>query len=60
MPRSSPRYALQALAATESRPAALLVQRRHMGQEIEQVLPLSAFDAGDLRAVREAAVALQP
>jgi DNA gyrase subunit B len=53
-----PRYALELHPALETRPAALLVRRTHMGQELTQVLPLSAFDGGDLRAVREAAALL--
>jgi DNA gyrase subunit B len=53
-----PRYALELHPALETRPAALLIKRTHMGQELTQVLPLSAFDSGDLRAVREAATLL--
>jgi len=53
-----PRYKLEWHAATESRPAALLVRRLHMGEELTQVLPLTAFDNGELRAVREAAALL--
>jgi DNA gyrase subunit B len=30
----------------------------HMGEELSQVLPLNAFDTGELRAVREAAALL--
>ncbi|KAF1712328.1 DNA topoisomerase (ATP-hydrolyzing) subunit B [Pseudoxanthomonas kalamensis DSM 18571] len=51
----SPRYALTLQSATEQRPAALLATRRHMGEELTQVLPLSAFDSGELRPLREAA-----
>ncbi len=54
----SPRYALQLQAANEHRPAALLATRRHMGEELTQVLPLSAFEAGELRPLREAATLL--
>ncbi|MGN6513265.1 MAG: DNA topoisomerase (ATP-hydrolyzing) subunit B [Lysobacteraceae bacterium] len=50
-----PRYALELHPALDTRPAALLVKRAHMGQELTQVLPLTAFEGGDLRAVREAA-----
>ena len=50
-----PRYALDLQAATDSQPAALLVRRRHMGEELLQVLPMSAFEGGELRALREAA-----
>ncbi len=53
-----PRYTLALQAANESRPAALLVTRRHMGEELIQVLPISAFEGGELRALREAAAQL--
>ena len=53
-----PRYRLALHAATEARPAALLVTRSHMGEELTQVLPLSAFAQGELRPLREAAAAL--
>ena len=54
----SPRFALKLLPATESRPAALQVTRRHMGDELLQVLPLSIFEAGELRPLRDAAALL--
>ncbi|WP_226467402.1 DNA topoisomerase (ATP-hydrolyzing) subunit B [Luteimonas panaciterrae] len=50
-----PRYSLQLQLANESRPAALLITRRHMGEELVQVLPLSAFESGELRPLRDAA-----
>ena len=53
-----PRYALSLHPANESRQAALLVKRTHMGQELTQVLPLAAFEGGELRALREAAAML--
>ncbi|NUS60247.1 MAG: DNA topoisomerase (ATP-hydrolyzing) subunit B, partial [Lysobacter sp.] len=53
-----PRYRLELHAATESRPAAIAVHRTHMGEEIVQILPIAAFETGELRAVREAAVLL--
>ena len=53
-----PRYRLLLQTATESRPAALLVTRSHMGEELTQVLPLSVFEHGELRGLREAATAL--
>jgi DNA gyrase subunit B len=53
-----PRYRLTLQPATESRPPALLVTRAHMGEEMIQVLPLSAFEHGELRPLREAAAAL--
>ncbi|MBB6600551.1 DNA topoisomerase (ATP-hydrolyzing) subunit B [Luteimonas sp. MC1825] len=53
-----PRYALEFQAGDEERPAALLVTRRHMGLENVQVLPFSAFEGGELRALRDAAALL--
>jgi DNA gyrase subunit B len=53
-----PRYQLTLQAANESRPAALLIIRRHMGEELIQVLPLSIFEHGELRPLRDAAAAL--
>ena len=53
-----PRYTLQVQAANESRPAALLITRLHMGEELIQVLPLSAFEHGELKPLREAAAVL--
>jgi DNA gyrase subunit B len=53
-----PRYALEFQAADESRPAAVLVRRNHMGVESIQPIALSAFAGGDLRALRDAAALL--
>ncbi|ROU08665.1 DNA topoisomerase (ATP-hydrolyzing) subunit B [Lysobacter enzymogenes] len=53
-----PRYSLTLHRANETRQAALLVKRTHMGQELTQVLPLAAFEGGELRALREAAALL--
>src|SRR5690606_27546183 len=53
-----PRYTLELQAATEARPAALLVTRSHMGEELTQVLPLSIFEHGELKPLREAAAGL--
>ncbi|MDQ3270035.1 MAG: DNA topoisomerase (ATP-hydrolyzing) subunit B [Pseudomonadota bacterium] len=50
-----PRYALDLQMATDAQAAALVVKRRHMGEELTQVLPMSAFEGGELRALREAA-----
>jgi DNA gyrase subunit B len=50
-----PRYALALQPATETHPAALLVKRAHMGMDTIQALPLSTFETGELRALREAA-----
>ena len=54
----SARYALTLQEANEHRPAALLSTRKHMGEELTQVLPLSAFEMGELRPLREAAAVL--
>ncbi|MGH8060617.1 MAG: DNA topoisomerase (ATP-hydrolyzing) subunit B [Pseudoxanthomonas sp.] len=54
----SARYALTLQAATEQRPAALLATRKHMGEELVQVLPVTAFESGELRPLREAAAVL--
>ena len=54
----SARYSLTLQLATEQRPAALLATRRHMGEELVQVLSLSAFESGELRPLREAAALL--
>ena len=54
----SPRFALKLLPATEARAAALQVTRRHMGEELLQVLPLSIFESGELRPLRDAAALL--
>src|SRR3546814_20443009 len=42
-----PRYSLELQAASDTQPGALLVTRRHMGEELVQVLPFSAFETGD-------------
>jgi len=52
------RYLLALQAAGDDRPAALVIRRRHMGEETVQTIPLAAFDTGELRAMREAAVLL--
>jgi len=54
----SPRFALKLMPATDARPAALNVVRRHMGEELQQVLPLSVFEGGELRPLRDAAMLL--
>ena len=53
-----PRYALKMQPATEGHPAALLIVRTHMGEELTQVLPLSIFEHGELKPLREAAAVL--
>ena len=54
----SPRYTLELQRANDQRPAALLSHRRHMGEELTQVLALSAFEGGELRSLREIAAQL--
>jgi len=54
----SPRFSLSLLPAAEGRPAALHVKRRHMGEDVLQVLPLSIFGSGELRPLRDAAAQL--
>ncbi|HEU4773756.1 MAG TPA: DNA topoisomerase (ATP-hydrolyzing) subunit B [Lysobacter sp.] len=51
----SARYRLELQSSSDTRPAALLIHRLHMGQDLVQVLPLAAFEGGELRALREAA-----
>ncbi len=54
----SARYFLTMQSATDNRPAALLAKRKHMGEELTQVLPLSVFESGELRPLRDAAAVL--
>ncbi|MCL7714852.1 DNA topoisomerase (ATP-hydrolyzing) subunit B [Stenotrophomonas mori] len=51
----TPRFTLTLQEPNEQRPAALLVTRRHMGEEHIQVLPLAAFESGELRPLHQAA-----
>jgi len=53
-----PRYALEWQPAQDGLSPALVIRRRHMGVEAIQTLPLSAFEGGELRALREAAALL--
>ena len=61
----TPRFALRLLPAVPAqddgqagRPVALQITRRHMGEELQQVLPLSIFEHGELRPLRDAAALL--
>ncbi|MET0893228.1 MAG: DNA topoisomerase (ATP-hydrolyzing) subunit B [Pseudoxanthomonas sp.] len=54
----SARYALTLQSANDNRPAALLATRKHMGEELTQVLPFSVFESGELRPLRDAAAVL--
>ncbi|TBR12981.1 MAG: DNA topoisomerase (ATP-hydrolyzing) subunit B [Lysobacter sp.] len=53
-----PTYRLEWMPSAELRPAALLVHRAHMGEEAVQLLPMTSFETGELRAIREAATLL--
>src|SRR5690606_14649444 len=53
-----PQYSLEFQPAADGAGPALVVHRRHMGVETIQVLPFSAFQGGELRAVRDAATLL--
>jgi len=50
----TPRFTLTLQEPNEHRPAAVLVTRRHMGEEHTQVLPLAAFESGELRPLHQA------
>ncbi len=50
----TPRFSLVLQEPNEHRTAAVLVTRRHMGEEHTQVLPLAAFESGELRALHQA------
>ena len=54
----SARYSLKLQQAGEHGPLALLATRKHMGEELIQVLSLSAFETGELRPLRDAAAVL--
>ena len=53
-----PRYRISVQAATDTQPGALLATRTHMGESVVQVLPLSSFEHGELRPLRDAAALL--
>src|SRR5690606_24099490 len=53
-----PRYLLDFQPAPQTAGPALVVKRRHMGVDAVQVLPFSAFEGGELRALRDAAALL--
>ncbi|MGY0505831.1 DNA topoisomerase (ATP-hydrolyzing) subunit B [Luteimonas sp. e5] len=53
-----PRYRLEFQPAQDNRPPALLITRAHMGEELIQALPLSIFEHGELKPLREAAALL--
>jgi len=49
-----PRYALAIQGAGEGQLGVLRITRRHMGMEHLQLIPLAAFDSGELRPLRHA------
>jgi len=53
-----PQYVLRALAADDAHPATLVVERRQHGLSVSQTLPVSLFDAGELRPMGDFARAL--
>ncbi len=53
-----PRYRVNAQVASDTQPGALVVTRMHMGESQIQVLPLSSFEMGELRPLRDAAAQL--
>ena len=53
-----PRYRVNAQVASDTQPGALVVTRTHMGESQIQVLPLSSFEMGELRPLRDAAAQL--
>jgi len=54
-PLGRPRFRLDARAASDAQPAALVVHRTHMGETTVQELGAASFEQGELRALREAA-----
>jgi DNA gyrase subunit B len=53
-----PRFRVALQPATEQHPPALLVTRSHMGEDTTQILPVSLFEHGELKPLREAAAQL--
>ncbi|MBD7924236.1 MULTISPECIES: DNA topoisomerase (ATP-hydrolyzing) subunit B [Xanthomonas] len=52
------RYELRFESANEQKSATLTVVRRHMGEELISWVPMAAFEGGELRPLREVALAL--
>ncbi|PJJ95820.1 DNA topoisomerase (ATP-hydrolyzing) subunit B [Lysobacteraceae bacterium NML75-0749] len=50
-----PRYQLSYKAATDGQAPTLIIGRRHMGEELTQILPISLLEQGELKPLREAA-----
>jgi DNA gyrase subunit B len=53
-----PRYVLRALVADDAHPTALVIERQQHGLSVCQTLPISLFDAGELRPIGDFARAL--
>ena len=53
-----PQYQLRALSAKDSHPSALVIERRQHGLAVSQTLPISLFDAGELRPLGDFARSL--
>jgi len=53
-----PQYNLRALHAGDAHPAALVIERRQHGLSVSQTLPITLFDAGELRPLGDFARAL--
>jgi DNA gyrase subunit B len=53
-----PQYVLRALVADDAHSAALVVERQQHGMSVSQTLPVSLFDAGELRPIGDFARAL--
>ena len=53
-----PKYVLRALQADDAHPAALVVERQQHGLSVTQTLPISLFDAGELRPIGDFARSL--
>ncbi|GAA4856834.1 DNA topoisomerase (ATP-hydrolyzing) subunit B [Luteimonas vadosa] len=56
--QGKPRYTLELQPGDDTRAAALLVNRQHMGVETIQPIALSTFQSGELRALRDVALLL--
>ena len=50
-----PVYRIGLRNATEGHPAALVVHRNHMAEDTTQIIPLTVFETGELKPLREAA-----
>lgn len=54
------RYQLRFDPGSDNAPATLVAIRRHMGEEFTQVLPMGAFESGELRPLRGVAGPARP